>query len=117
VLRSSEGPEYLRELREPRRSALERAVQLQSDPVVVKVSASAVRQAVVLMAYPDAERVSHPPTRPTNPRDVEVSVTAGEDDRTRADSSWNCEREEAFAPYEVRQVVRANSCGDHLQRE
>jgi len=99
----------LRELRELCRSALERAVQLQSDRVVVKVSASAVRQAVVLMAYSDAERVLHRPTSPSNPRDVKVSITAGEDDRTRADRSWNCGREEALAPCEVRQVVRANS--------
>ncbi len=99
----------MRELRELCRSALERAAQLQSDRVVVKVSASAVRQAVVLMAYSDAERVSHRPTSPSNPGDVKVSITAGEDDRTRTDSSWNCGREEALAPCEVRQVVRANS--------
>ena len=46
----------------------------------------------------------------------EVSTpTAGEDDRTTADSSWNCVREEGLVPCEVRQLVRADSCGNRLQ--
>jgi hypothetical protein len=107
----------MRELRELRVSTLKRAVQLDGDPVAAKSSACAVGQAVVLMAYPDAERLSHTPTRPSDPGDVEVSITAGEDDRARADSSWNCAREEALAACEVRRVLRANSRRDRLQCE